>query len=238
MLAGILLSIGLWSRPARRDERLVVVYVGALAGAFLGAKLIYLGAEGWLHWHDAQRWRVLATGKSITGALLGGYAGVEIAKRLVGFRESTGDWFAVIAPCSIMIGRVGCILHGCCLGRVCTRAWFTLPDSAGNPRWPAAELELIFNAVALVGLMLLRGKKVLPGQLFHLYLVVYGAFRFGHEFLRATPQVLGPFSGYHVAAIGLVVLGVAGFVQRATANTEKPRRSVYSSEATLRPPGL
>ena len=59
---------------ARRDERLVLIYVAALTGAFVGAKLVYLGAEGWLHWHDPNRWVILATGKSITGALLGGYS--------------------------------------------------------------------------------------------------------------------------------------------------------------------
>ena len=111
-LAGIFVSIFLWSRVARRDNRLVLIYVAALAGAFLGAKIVYLAAEGWLHWHDANRWVVLATGKSITGALLGGYAAVEAAKRLLGYTEATGDWFAVIAPLGIMLGRVGCILQG------------------------------------------------------------------------------------------------------------------------------
>src|SRR5437773_4428025 len=112
MLAGIFTSILFWSRLARRDDRLILIYIAALAGAFLGAKLVYLGAEGWLHWHDENRWMVLATGKSITGALLGGYAAVEIAKRFTGYRSATGDWFAIISPVSIMLGRLGCVLHG------------------------------------------------------------------------------------------------------------------------------
>src|SRR5438552_13335804 len=103
MLAGIFVSIALWSRVARRDARLVLIYVAALAGAFLGAKLVYLGAEGWLHWHDTNRWVILATGKSITGALLGGYAAVEVAKHFLGYKLVTGDWFAVIAPIGIML---------------------------------------------------------------------------------------------------------------------------------------
>ena len=107
MLAGILVSIILWTRLAKRDERLVLIYIAALAGAFLGAKLVYLGAEGWLHWHDEHRWVILATGKSITGALLGGYAAVEIAKRMLGYTSVTGDWFTLIAPLSIMLGARG-----------------------------------------------------------------------------------------------------------------------------------
>src|SRR6267378_273377 len=103
VLAGIFVSIALWSRVAKRDSRLVLIYIAALAGAFLGAKLVYLGAEGWLHWHDANRWFILATGKSILGGLLGGYAAVEIAKHLLGYKGATGDWFALIAPIGIML---------------------------------------------------------------------------------------------------------------------------------------
>src|SRR5262245_2050707 len=91
MLAGIFVSILYWSRVARRDERLVIIYVVALVSAFLGAKVVYLAAEGWLHWHDSDRWIQFATGKSIIGGLLGGYLGVEIAKRLLGYRGVTGD---------------------------------------------------------------------------------------------------------------------------------------------------
>ena len=108
MLAGIGVTLLFWCRLARRDDRLMLVYIAALTGAFLGAKMVYLGAEGWIHWSDGDRWIRWATGKSITGALLGGYAAVEIAKRLLGYTLVTGDWFAVIVPVGIMLGRVGC----------------------------------------------------------------------------------------------------------------------------------
>lgn len=221
MLAGIVVSIVLWSRLAKRDNRLILIYVGALAGAFLGAKLVYLAAEGWLHWRDENRWVILATGKSITGALLGGYAGVEIAKSILQYRQPTGDWFALIAPISIMLGRVGCVLHGCCLGRTCPATWYAVVDSAGLPRWPAAQVELLFNAIALVAVLVMRRQHILPGQHFHLYLVSYGLFRFAHEFLRQTPRLLGPISGYQLAALAVTALGLWGYFRR--------RRTLQSS---------
>jgi phosphatidylglycerol---prolipoprotein diacylglyceryl transferase len=214
MLAGIFVSIIFWSRLARRDERLVLVYISALAGAFLGAKLVYLGAEGWLHWHDQNRWIILATGKSITGALLGGYVAVEVAKKFLKYSGTTGDWFAVIVPVGIMFGRVGCFLNGCCLGRVCEPSWFTLNDGNGVARWPSVPVEFLFNALLLGVILLLRWGRIARGQLFHLYLMAYGIFRFFHEFLRDTPQILGPISGYQIAALGIFVLGVMGFVCR------------------------
>jgi len=75
-------------------------------------------------------------------------------------------------------------------------------------------VEFVFNAVALVVLALLKWRKIMPGQLFHLYLIAYGLFRFVHEFARATPQILGPISGYQVAALALVALGAIRFWQR------------------------
>ena len=47
MLAGIFVSIALWSRMARRDERLVLIYIAALTGAFLGAEQTHLHRGVW-----------------------------------------------------------------------------------------------------------------------------------------------------------------------------------------------
>ena len=222
MLGGIIVSLFLWSQLVRRDDRLVFVYVAALIGAFLGAKLVYLAAEGWLHWHDPQRWLILATGKSVTGALLGGYVAVELAKRGLGYAGTTGDRFALVVPVGIMLGRVGCVLRGCCLGRACEPAWYTMTDGNGVPRWPAALVELIFNALMLAVILLLRRGRILPGQHFHVYLMAYGAFRFVHEWWRDTPAVAGPFTGYQLAALGIFLLGAAGFCRRQQARALTP----------------
>src|SRR6266487_510212 len=92
MLAGIVVSMCFWSRLARRDDRLQAIYVAALIGAFLGAKVVYFFAEGYQHLGASDMWLQLATGKTILGGLLGGYAAVEGAKRLVGYAGTTGDW--------------------------------------------------------------------------------------------------------------------------------------------------
>lgn len=237
MLASVLVSLALWLRWARRDERLIVIYVSALGGAFVGAKLVYLAAEGWLHWAEANRWVLLATGKSITGALLGGYAGVELAKRGVSYKSPTGDRFAVITALGVMLGRVGCQLHGCCLGRIWERSWFTAEDGLGLSRWPAATVELLFNALALGVLLFWQRRGLFAGQRFHLYLMAYGLFRFLHEFVRDTPRILGPLSGYHMAAAGLALLGATGYVlrHRSLASVPAPMAQAEARTAKARP---
>ena len=201
--------------PGAAQSWLVLIYIAALAGAFLGAKLVYLGAEGWLHWHDPNRWLILATGKSITGALLGGYAAVEIAKRLLGYtrrdrrlvcRHRAGGHHA--RPNRL---PAAWLLSG---ARVRLRAGTRSMTSDGVARWPAVPVELLFNALMLGVVWGLRRRKILPGQHFHIYLMAYGVFRFFHEFLRDTPRILGPISGYQVAALAVAVLGAAGFISR------------------------
>ena len=214
LLAGLIISFLFWRHRARQDKRLVFIYAAALVGAFFGAKLVYLLAEGWLHFGAPDMWQQLTAGKSILGALLGGYAFVELAKRHVGYRRATGDDFALIAPVSISVGRVGCLLHGCCLGVACQPEWYALRDVQGSPRWPAVPAEIAFNLAGFALFLLLRHRKVLAGQHFHLYLIAYGLFRFVHEFARATPKIAGVFSGYHFAALAVALLGLVGFMRR------------------------
>jgi phosphatidylglycerol:prolipoprotein diacylglycerol transferase len=219
LFAGVVISFLFWKKRARQDKCLLFIYGAALVGAFAGAKLVYVLSEGWLHFGAADMWLQLMTGKSILGALVGGYLFVELTKRFVGYQRTTGDDFALIAPISIGLGRVGCLLHGCCLGIVCRPEWYALRDAQGTPRWPAVTVELAFNLCAFVIFLFLRHRKILAGQHFHLYLIGYGLFRFVHEFARATPKIAGPFSGYHFAALGLILFGAICFVHRWNTRT-------------------
>ncbi len=217
MLAGVAMSAWWWWRLARRDDRLVFVYVGGLVAAFLGAKLAYVIAEGWRDLGQADLWARWAAGKSILGAFFGGYAGVELAKRWAGHRGATGDWFAMIAPTGVILGRFGCWLHGCCLGREMKRTWFTLVDDGGVNRWPAVPAEILFNAAMLVLFWVWRRRGFWLTQHFHVYLIAYGLFRFGHEFLRDTPRVWKGLSGYQFLALALAGFGLMAFSRRRRA---------------------
>lgn len=204
-LLGILLTAWLWSRMARRDGRLTLIYFWGLAGAIIGAKLSFLLAEGWAYRHD---FVALLTGRSITGALLGGYAAVEIGKRYLRYPRATGDLFAAVVPIGIALGRVGCYIDGCCLGVACAPHWWTLEDAAGVARWPSPVAEQLFNVAFLIWTWIAGKRDWLPGNRFHVYLIAYGAFRFLHEFLRENVRLAGSVGGYHALALMLVLLGV------------------------------
>jgi phosphatidylglycerol---prolipoprotein diacylglyceryl transferase len=222
MLAAIVLSAAWWSYRSRRDPGLLPIYIGALGGAFLGAKLAYVFAEGWRDWPMPDHWLRLATGKSVLGGLLGGYAGVEAMKWLTGYSKTTGDLFAFIAPLGIALGRVGCVLQGCCQGRIISR--IQVPSSHGlapadapmwlETRWPAPQVELTFQLVVFALFVVLRNHPHYRNRLFFLYLAMYGIFRFLHEFNRDTPIMAAGLSGYQFIALAMAVIGMVMFVKR------------------------
>jgi phosphatidylglycerol---prolipoprotein diacylglyceryl transferase len=221
VIVGIIAGGCFWWRLARRDARLLWIYLITLGAAFLGAKAVYVLAEGWLDWPRADRWLRLAAGKSVLGGLLGGYLGARLARAWLNYPNRTGDWFTLVVPLGIITGRVGCLFHGCCLGICCQPAWYTLKDKAGIDRWPSVPAEIAFNLAFLALVVWLhrgfrRGAAVrFPDQHFHLYLAGYGLFRILHDCLRQEPRIVGPVSGYQMAAFLVFALGLAAFIRRS-----------------------
>ncbi len=84
-----------------RHPRYALVGLGCLLGAVLGSKIGMLLTEA-AHFSFA--------GKTILGALAGGYVLGELTKWLVGIRFSTGDALAVALPVGQAFGRLGCFL--------------------------------------------------------------------------------------------------------------------------------
>jgi phosphatidylglycerol---prolipoprotein diacylglyceryl transferase len=203
LIAGILIGAVYWVRVSAHDPSLPLIYLSGLVGAFLGAKLAFLLAEGWIYLDHPQRIYILLSGKSIIGALPGGWVGVELAKKLMGYRVITGDRFATILPISLILGRIGCLHAGCCQGIACSFG-----------KWPSVQVEIGFQILAFLCLWIMRKKSILPGQHFHLYLIAYGMFRYFHEFLRVTPKFFLGLSGYQLIAMALAAAASLAYVAR------------------------
>ena len=125
------------------------------------------------------------------------------------------------------IGRVGCFLNGCCYGGVCSP---TLPwgvhfaDSVGLHH-PAQLYDTLMNLGALVVLLLAEKRKLLPGRLAALTLILHGTARFIYEFWRAgtvdevahglaSSTYWGklPITEGHAMALVLIVIGIVWYV--------------------------
>jgi len=87
------------------------IILGASVGALLGSRIIgYL--ENPVLITNLQSALLLLDTKSIMGGLFGGLLGVEIAKKMIHEKRSSGDLFVLPLITGIFIGRVGCFLSG------------------------------------------------------------------------------------------------------------------------------
>jgi phosphatidylglycerol:prolipoprotein diacylglycerol transferase len=94
-------------------------------------------------------------------------------------------------------------------------AWYTIVDRSGIHRWPAVPLELAFNLLMAGFALMCWRRQRFQGQLFHVYLMAYGIFRFAHEYFRDTPRLVDGISGYQLLAVCIFLLAVVRYIQRA-----------------------
>jgi prolipoprotein diacylglyceryltransferase len=214
--AGIFVGARLYLRNARMTlnelgtTRNYAVILGCIIGAAVGNKAVH-----WIYHADqwnllrAQPWLILQ-GQSIVGALLGGLIGVEIAKRLVGERQSTGDRFVTPILVGLIIGRVGCLLAGLqddTYGNPTTLPW-GIDMGDGIRRHPTALYDMVF-AAALLFVFHRWGEplKREPGLRFKLMLAAYLAWRLLIDGLKPVPHDYGAGLGgiQLVAAVALIL---------------------------------
>lgn len=177
-------------RAAIPFEQNVWIFVGAVFGALIGSKLLAWAEsfpDYWQHRFDPATW---LGGKTIVGGLLGGWAGVEIAKRFLHVRQSTGDAFVFPLILGQCLGRVGCFLTGLddhTHGNFTNLPWAV--NFGDGPRHPTQLYEIAFLLSLAAMLWMLRrraGLALANGTLFRLYLGGYLLFRFFIEFIKPT----------------------------------------------------
>ena len=179
-----------WLRKSTTDNisngnRLSII-LGAVIGAFIGSRLIgYL--ENPLITINLNNIVQLLNTKSIMGGLFGGLLGVEIAKKIIGEKTSSGDLFTIPIIVGIFIGRIGCFLSGTNEFTYGNKTSFFTGMNLGDGilRHPTSLYELVF--LMLLFIFLTKAKTYLQkqnGKLFIVFMVSYFTFRFAIEFLK------------------------------------------------------
>lgn len=185
-----------------------------LIGAVVGAKLVVLTGDRFWPVVPLHAWSDLWTsGRSIVGGLIFGFLAAELTKPLLGYRLPPNDRFAVVIPFSVATGRVGCLLDGCCRG-LPHQGWLAMAGNDGVLRYPTQLIEMLFHAAIGITFLVLVRRGLLPGRIFAVYLMAYGAFRFLTEFLRVTPRTASGLSVYQFWCVVMVILGALSYRMR------------------------
>jgi len=103
-------------------------------------------------------------------------------------------------------------------------ARYAITYSDGVARHPAAAYEMIFDLAVGAAFIFMVNRRIARGQLFSIFLILYGGFRFTSEFWRETPRLYGGWlSGYQVLSLVAALLGVTFIVKRKVAWASRPR---------------
>jgi phosphatidylglycerol---prolipoprotein diacylglyceryl transferase len=152
-------------------------------------------------------------GLYINGAILGAACGLLLYCRMA--RLNFGICADVMTPGIIVgqaVGRVGCLITGCCHGINTNLPWGIVYTNYAS----AAEVGVIYHPwqlyeilvlIMILGVVIaLKQKARTEGLLFALYLAIYSIWRFAGGFLRPSQPFLGGLQQAQVVALAVLAV--------------------------------
>jgi phosphatidylglycerol---prolipoprotein diacylglyceryl transferase len=170
--------------------------------------------------HPLEMFQIWNGGLGIPGAVIAG--AIALFYYCLAKKQSFGSWVDIIAPGLALaqaIGRWGNFLNQEVYGSPSTLPWAIYIDPAHRlPAFadvatyhPLFLYESIWDLL-LMGLLLWMGRKyvkqLLIGDLFLVYMLVYGLGRFGLEFIRLDPAPVAGIDINQMAMLAVVVIAV------------------------------
>jgi phosphatidylglycerol:prolipoprotein diacylglycerol transferase len=215
-LAGVVLFLYLTGRDGRSVWTGVDIILWMLPAALVGAKLLFIATNRAAF---ARSPSPLGPGWSYQGALFG-----ALVVAVVLFRKRRLDawrWLDTAAPALALIvavGRVGCLMAGCCWGAPTRAPWgivFTESNVAplSVPLHPTQVYYLIANLIIVAALLVRRKTTAFRGELILLFVLMYVTSRSIIDPFRGAPErpwFLGTLTTYQL--ITIVAIGVTSIL--------------------------
>jgi len=205
--------------------------VWLMISSLLGARLTYVGAhlsEFRGRWLDAVSPFQSDGTVGIAGlVLLGGVAAalpasaIYLKRKRIPFAKMA-DLLAPSLVFGIAIGRIGCFLNGCCFGSPTSLPWGTVfpNDCYAGYIYPDQHLhptqlyEMLGCAIVGAYLLWWTARRRFEGELFCLFLALYGVIRMPIESIRyyrpdLVPLHLGPLqvTGSMLVSAAMIIAG-------------------------------
>lgn len=186
------------------------------------------GRIGWIFWeaeyyfsNPIQMLNLRAGGMTILGGIV-----VPIVALIVYFKRkgveprNVLDTFAAPLLLGMAIGRIGCVLHGCCFGNVCdhnfplalTYPEGALPELPLGPRYPSQLFETGADLLLMALVIWFLPRIKFAGQGIFLMLSGYGVIRFLNELTRGDTKLIGPITLAQWVALGMFIVGLLGLL--------------------------
>ena len=212
---GTLVSAVWFIRRAERRElaRITAIDITlvALISGFIGARLFHVAYEEpeFYAQHPLAILYVWNGGFVYLGGLIAAFLATLY------FCQARGEpfwlWADVAAPpigLGYAIGRLGCLLNGCCYGRECHLAWAV--HLHGADRHPTQAYAALWT-LALTALLVLSERRFKrSGSLFHAFVIAFSLGRVLMELFRDDPRGPGVLGLSVSLWLSLVMAAAAG----------------------------
>ena len=201
-------------REAKRlkiaEEHIYNVAVWGVIGGIIGSRVVHV-IDKWSYYSQHLDQIVGFAGVAVYGAVIGAVLAVVLyvwIKKL-----SLWQMLDVVAPGALVgmaIGRIGCVINGCCYGLPTDSDWgcvYENPNALapiGIPVQPTQEYHIIWNLAAFGILWALRKRLQPAGSAFLLYIALYGAGDLVIRFFREGELFL--FGMQQAQLIGIILL--------------------------------
>ena len=186
--------------------------VGVLASALVflygGALIPYL----WTTFHQQPVSSYLASGRYFHSVFLTILLYLIAAFKLLRLPLGKGlDAYMIAAMAASAIGRIGCFMQGCCLGKPTGLPWGLEYPTFPGVRLHPTQLYMLFVETALLFFLIrFNRKKQWDGQTFWVGVWLYSAYRILIEIVRTNPVFFWGLS--HAHAFSILTLAFASWV--------------------------
>ena len=163
----------------------------AFISGIIGARLLYIIENINYYLKEPLEIIMLARGglSWFGGLILGVLSGTVYLKKKKLSIYRILDLMSPFVALGQAIGRIGCLLNGCCFGKIANKfgIYFSAQGLALIPTQIYSSLVLVFIFIVL---RFLQDKPHKEGEIFFAYLILYSAKRFFIEFWRADNEII------------------------------------------------
>ncbi len=189
---------------AIKSENRLWILIGAIFGALVGSRLVGALENPQALLKAENIWLYIYSNKTVLGGFLGGLFGVEIIKKVIGEKHSSGDLFTYPIILALIIGRVGCFSMGVFEETYGTITNFFTGMNLGDGllRHPVSLYEIVFLSLLWFTLLQVQKKYTLAnGARFKIFMIAYCGYRFSQEFIKPSYPVLAGLSTIQLTSI-------------------------------------
>jgi phosphatidylglycerol:prolipoprotein diacylglycerol transferase len=221
-LAGLQLAVVRARHRGVDSARVMDVGIYLIIAALVGAKLMLLIVDfDYFRQRPAEIFSLVRAGGVFYGGLIAAFVvGMWLLRKYKLPLWTTADLIAPGIALGHVVGRLGCLMAGCCYGRPTTVPWaitFTNPLAAINvgtpldvPLHPTQLYDAGAELIILIALLVTEKRgKTFPGRTIWLYLLLYAISRFIIEFYRGDERgMIGSLSTSQFVSVFIIPISL------------------------------